>query len=1130
MDINDSFFTAGCNQMENGEGTKEHLTSAVSSPFVPLGNEFSWQSQKSEDGDDITEYSSCDAESEFERYCSANSAMGTPTVGGSVVTAFHEFPGSFKLGDDSYRVKGFRGCKKLSDFSGVGPSTRGSEYSGGKGSAREEGLVGIGKGLDLYGNAVFMDEETFLQNMDMGDEWYVKDDEMPNMRSDDGTKLCFNRSSCTSDEYKNGVLIEGDTEASGVGNNTLEIEAEFQRDIEAVDGSLEVSSPQPGTATGGAECLDESEASSRYEYSEGEDSMFGGNTDDEKNDSYFRKEVKHSHQEHDKNEYKLVMGSAVAFGSNDWDDFMQENGEFTPTLMVHNELQAENQPSIESENGCLSSASTVNAEFSSVGLTMPKEKEKGTLLPSYHGQGGNESTEHTTTYNLDPLSLLNQGKGENAEGEKPMLVKNNETRKVNESAEFHDKSSVHNMLQVDHNPQRQRGEASFIEGAKLKEEVLEPTDQCACNEEVIHITDDLVSRKAAPENLRLFLEPLSHSATSKDYLSMEHSDDRTVELSADKSSSPSSASVANDATRTKHGTRNSSSSVNYLEDHLTSGKTHNLELNEFYNEVVHDMEEILLDSSESPGFALGNKIHHSYIPLPSRDGGSTASTSVTFDVSPDTQRPVRFDRVEVVGARQKTGDVSLSERLVGVKKYTVYRIKVWSGEDYWEVERRYRDFCALYHQLKKSFADQGWILPPVWSATERESRKIFGSASPNVVADRSVLIQECLHSLLHDKFRSGPLNALICFLSPSKDVPNSPTSDTNIPQSPYSSRSTSRGDVSSLGKKISLIVHKRPLKSKKQLLDEQHYSCAGCYKSFDDGKTRIQELAQTLGWGKPRLCEYSGQLFCSSCHTNDMAVLPARVLHCWDFNQYPVSQLAKSYLDSIYDQPMLCVSAVNPMLFSRVPALQHVTNIRKRIEKILPFVRCPFRSSIYKGVGSRRYILEGNDFFALRDLIDLSKGVFAALPVMVDTVLRKIVEHITDQCLICYDVGIPCTARQDCDDPSSLIFPFQEGEIERCKSCDSVFHKHCFKRISSCPCGTRLKPEQEGNATKGSQNMGNWGILSLDLLRKRADLSKGLVTGFLGKVRSLKSSRNEDEEHEDNNAIILMDSLPMTTL
>ena len=49
----------------------------------------------------------------------------------------------------------------------------------------------------------------------------------------------------------------------------------------------------------------------------------------------------------------------------------------------------------------------------------------------------------------------------------------------------------------------------------------------------------------------------------------------------------------------------------------------------------------------------------------------------------------------------------------------------------------------------------------------------------------------------------------------------------------------------------------------------------------------------------------------------------------------------------------------------------------------------------------------------------------AALPVMVETISKKIMNHITDECLICYDVGVPCGARQACDDPSSLIFPFQ---------------------------------------------------------------------------------------------------------
>lgn len=74
---------------------------------------------------------------------------------------------------------------------------------------------------------------------------------------------------------------------------------------------------------------------------------------------------------------------------------------------------------------------------------------------------------------------------------------------------------------------------------------------------------------------------------------------------------------------------------------------------------------------------------------------------------------------------------------------------------------------------------------------------------------------------------------------------------------------------------------------------------------------------------------------------------------------------------------MLCVGAVNPFLFSKVPAMLHIMNVRKKVGAMLPYVRCPFRRSINTALGSRRYILESNDFFALRDLIDLSKGAFA---------------------------------------------------------------------------------------------------------------------------------------------------------
>jgi hypothetical protein len=336
-------------------------------------------------------------------------------------------------------------------------------------------------------------------------------------------------------------------------------------------------------------------------------------------------------------------------------------------------------------------------------------------------------------------------------------------------------------------------------------------------------------------------------------------------------------------------------------------QTENIDTDEFYNEIVHDMEEILLDSGKTPEarYSRDNRMFHSELSLPLRDGGSTASTSGTDDASPLIQHQLRMesiDGVEVVGARQKKGDVSFSERLVGVKEHTVYKIRVWSGRDQWEVERRYRDFFALYRQLKTLFADQGWILPSPWSAVEKESRKIFGNASPDVVAERSVLIQECLGSILHFSFLSSPPTALIWFLSPQDSFPSSPMSNTLVPPSISFAGRADTENISTLGQTISLIVEIQPYKPMKQMLEAQHYTCAGCHKHFDDAKTLVRDFVQTFGWGKPRLCEYTSQLYCSSCHTNETAVLPARVLHHWDFTHYPVSQLAKSYLESIHDQ------------------------------------------------------------------------------------------------------------------------------------------------------------------------------------------------------------------------------------
>jgi hypothetical protein len=81
----------------------------------------------------------------------------------------------------------------------------------------------------------------------------------------------------------------------------------------------------------------------------------------------------------------------------------------------------------------------------------------------------------------------------------------------------------------------------------------------------------------------------------------------------------------------------------------------------------------------------------------------------------------------------------------------------------------------------------------------------------------------------------------------------------------------------------------------------------------------------------------------------------------------------------IWGQPMLCVSAVNPYLYSRVPILAHVRDMRGRLSKMVACIGCPALQRIQATATSCSYLLENNDFFALRDLVDLSKGAFAGI-------------------------------------------------------------------------------------------------------------------------------------------------------
>ncbi len=107
-------------------------------------------------------------------------------------------------------------------------------------------------------------------------------------------------------------------------------------------------------------------------------------------------------------------------------------------------------------------------------------------------------------------------------------------------------------------------------------------------------------------------------------------------------------------------------------------------------------------------------------------------------------------------------------------------------------------------------------------------------------------------------------------------------------------------------------------------------------------------------------------------------MLPTRVINHWDFLKYRVCDEAAAFLDQIYDQPLLCVSALNPKLFDMVSQLRHVRLLRLQLIRMKDFVdTCRQGLELRSGLDGRGlgYLMDNTEMYSMRDLFEVSGGV-----------------------------------------------------------------------------------------------------------------------------------------------------------
>ncbi|XP_070808945.1 differentially expressed in FDCP 8 homolog isoform X2 [Pituophis catenifer annectens] len=192
-------------------------------------------------------------------------------------------------------------------------------------------------------------------------------------------------------------------------------------------------------------------------------------------------------------------------------------------------------------------------------------------------------------------------------------------------------------------------------------------------------------------------------------------------------------------------------------------------------------------------------------------------------------------------------------------------------------------------------------------------------------------------------------------------------------------------------------------------LDSQDYRCAECRAPIS-----LRGIA-----GEARQCDYTGLYYCSSCHWNDQAVIPARVIHNWDFE--PRKKLRQ---DILLMKPyfITCKEAMEARLLLQLQDRQH--------------------------------FVENDEMYSLQDLIDINAGRLSCSLTEIHTLFAK---HIKLDCERCQAKGFVCELCKEGD----VLFPF-DSHTSMCTDCSAVFHRDCFyDNSTTCPKCARLSLRKE---------------------------------------------------------------------
>lgn len=226
---------------------------------------------------------------------------------------------------------------------------------------------------------------------------------------------------------------------------------------------------------------------------------------------------------------------------------------------------------------------------------------------------------------------------------------------------------------------------------------------------------------------------------------------------------------------------------------------------------------------------------------------------------------------------------------------------------------------------------------------------------------------------------------------------------------------------------------------------------------------------------EPRICDYTGLYYCPTCHWNDVAPIPARVVHNWDFSQKSVCRATLQEMALTIDRPVIDLEAKNPKLFIYVQNLSLVKKLRTNLNDMRRYLtECRIATNsklLENAVSTKRHLVQCVNMYSMADLIGVENG---SLTEFLNKLFMTFELHIR-KCELCAGKGYVCEICSNIE----VLFPFDDGAIH-CKTCSTVFHRACWLRKNQkCPKCRRMEyrrsllvqsEEDEANANESTPN------------------------------------------------------------